>query len=688
VKAAIQYENRNKDIPPISGISGEEREKKGKQVSRKYLINKINYSNFQEQPLIARFLHKKYGRSFSMEVFVKPCMGNNIEVEWKEPECPEEPLNQLIFKDLFMKDGEQILVITAEEISVNQKGFSLKLPNSAFLYTDRAHSRYLCRENNATILQDGYSFSGTVKNFSPDAFAVAVETGPESSFKWLNPEGRIILSLENSVGILYSSECKIRKILSSEGKKSVIAEPKQSSIQRFKAKEFRAQRFTAQSPVHAVFHHPLTGFKTELKINDISGSGFSVLENSRISVLIPGLILQECALILPGGTRLPCIGQVIHKRTVPSEENNDLVQSGIAILDMQPGDHTILLNFIHQQRDSSAFISNRVDIDALWRFFFESGFIYPNKYAHFLDKKTDIKNTYVKLYTENPGIARHFINQENNTILGHMSMLRTYENTWLIHHHASSLSHNQNAGIKVLHQVGSFANNSHRIQSMHMDYLICFFRPENKFPAKVFGEIAHKINEPKSCSLDTFAYSHFQSAGYSKKCLDGSWTLDQTDPSDLLYMESYYERVSGGLMLDAFSLKEKTGKEPDLISEYTKAGFQRQIHLFSLKRNNELKAVFMVDLSEPALNMSDLTNCVKIFVTDGSDIERSHIFAALSCLQTYFPDGEMPFLINPFNFAREKNIAYEKEYILWVLNTDEGDKYFRHLKGLLKNAGY
>jgi hypothetical protein len=77
-------------------------------------------------------------------------------------------------------------------------------------------------------------------------------------------------------------------------------------------------------------------------------------------------------------------------------------------------------------------------MDALWNFFFDTGFIYPEKYAFFQANKEAIKKTYERLYSQSPHVARHFICQEKGAILGHMAMVRFYENSWLIHHHAAT----------------------------------------------------------------------------------------------------------------------------------------------------------------------------------------------------------------------------------------------------------
>jgi hypothetical protein len=71
-----------------------------------------------------------------------------------------------------------------------------------------------------------------------------------------------------------------------------------------------------------------------------------------------------------------------------------------------------------------------------------------------------------KLYNLNSQIARHFIYQEKGRILGHMSMLRFYANSWLIQHHAAKTSAGHKAGLMVLDQIGRMVTESHRLHSL------------------------------------------------------------------------------------------------------------------------------------------------------------------------------------------------------------------------------
>jgi len=263
-------------------------------------------------------------------------------------------------------------------------------------------------------------------------------------------------------------------------------------------------------------------------------------------------------------------------------------------------------------------------------------------------------------------------------------MLRYYKKTWLIHHHAARKSALNKAGLIVLDQIGRMGNNSHRLDSLHMDYLICYYRPENKFPSRVFGGAANSIHDPKGCSIDTFAYYHHQCNLTRVESLPESWQLTDVSEIDLLELENFYEHVSGGLMLDATDLKLNHLSIGKLSEEYERLGLKRERQLFALRQENQLKALVMVNLTDLGLNLSDLTNCIKIFVVDQKALSTNILNAALDVLATKFQKTNMPALLYPAAYADQQGIAYEKRYNLWAFSLQFSDQYFKYINRLLR----
>jgi hypothetical protein len=547
--------------------------------------------------------------------------------------------------------------------------------------------RHFCRGVKVQLIQNSVSFYGVLVDFSTASFRIEITAKPPQTFQWINPNIRVNLIFSDENEVLYSGECRIIKETDGHKAKNYVLEPVAYQIQRFKPKEFRSDRQKLVPSPTIIFKHPLIEKMINLKVTDLSGSGFAVEENRYEAVLLPGMIIPELEVNFTNSFSVKCKVQVVYRQLNGEEDAGNRVKCGMAILDMNIDDHGKLSALLHQAKDGNSYLCNRVNMDDLWDFFFESGFIYPQKYAFLEINKEQIKSIYKKLYTQNQNIARHFIYQEKGRIEGHVAMIRFYENAWLIHHHAAREPGIKRSGIAVLEQVGRFSNASHSLYSLHMDYLFCYFRPENRFPNRVFGGVAKEIKNPKVSSLDTFAYFHNQKGSTQELHLPKPWELIKTEPKDLMELEQYYEHKSGGLMLDALDMKAKTVDCDDLAKEYQQHGFKKERYLFSLKKDTGLIAVFMIDISDIGLNLSDLTNCIKVFVLDSNGLSKNILYLVLSSLSAKFEQNEIPVMIYPVSYAEMQSVPYEKLYQLWVLNTQYGDQYFRCLANMFKEIG-
>ena len=266
-----------------------------------------------------------------------------------------------------------------------------------------------------------------------------------------------------------------------------------------------------------------------------------------------------------------------------------------------------------------------------------------------------------------------------------MGMLRFYADTWLIHHHAAIKSAYNRGGIVVLNQIGRFVNDSHRLYSMHMDYLICYFRPDNKFPASVFGGVARNIGNPKGCSLDTFAYFHHRNDGQAPPPMPPAWILTPVQPDDFTELKNFYEQCSGGLMLDALTLTPDHATDSEALEEeFRQNGFFKKRYLYALKKNNRLKAVVLVDITDIGLNLSDLTSSIKTLVIEPTDLSGTILRTVFTLVAAKADRSDMPVLLYPADFADSHGLVYEKKYTLWALNMQFTDNYFKYLKRLLK----
>jgi len=670
-------------ISEIDGKPAEANEVVQQTVTRDHLVNKLNFINFQEGTVLVNFKHPKFDRIISLCAKPQPCLADTLDCVWVSPDGTRNKLKTYKFQDLHVPDGHKLLCVATDNARVTDTGIQLRLPESCLEFRTRERLRHYCTGIQAQLIQNSVVFTGSLIDFTAESFRVKVGVIPPQTFQWFNSKSAITVVFSTGAETLFAGECRIIRETLGQKTRTFVLESLKQSTHRFSPKKYRSSRYQLVPSPTVIFQHPLTQKMVSLNVVDLSGSGLSVEENKDMPVLLPGMMIPEMELIFASSFSIRCRSQVINKKVIQEDTEESEILCGLVFLDMEPGDHSRLLAILNQAKDRNSYVSNRIDPDTLWNFFFKSGFIYPKKYAFVQNNKEKIKAIYEKLYTQSPSIARHFVYQDNGRILGHMSMVRFFGNSWMIHHHAADKSANQ-AGIKVLSQIHHYLNDTYKIYSAHLDLVFCYFRPDNKFPLKVFGGAARYMKNLKSCSSDNNAYFHGQEIPNSDRDLPDHWKLVNTSTEDLLELETFYEHVSGGLMLNALGLEADMLDHDDVSNEYQRLGFKRERYLHSLKKDGKLKAVAMVNISDVGLNLSDLTNCINVIVVDPDDFPKEIFYIVLSMLSTKYEQTEMPILLYPLSYADSQEIHYDKQYTLWALNLQRFDDYLKFASRLLR----
>ena len=657
---------------------------KPKSIPKRFLVNKLNFLNFQDRTILVNLIHKKYGSLLSIPAKPLPCAGERLDCVWRETADPWI-INSHSFQNLFITDGKKCLLVDPELISIDENGISLLLPETCCESLSRKTKRQSCEGVEVQFIQNSAILRGSLLDCSPVSFRVQVTVPSAHAFQWINFNSPVNLQLHVNNEFLYSGECRIIRQTFNQTSGIFVLSPVHDRIQRYKPKKFRSTRYALIPAPNVVFVHPFTGRTSNLKTIDLSGSGFSVEESAANSMLFAGMIIPKLELNFAQSFRIKCRAQVVYRNTSINGEKEGLVKCGLAILDMDMEDHVRLSSLLHQVDNKNSYVCTSVDMDALWNFFFETGFIYPEKYAFFQTNKLEVKRLYEKLYNHNTGIARHFIHQEKGTIHGHISMVRCYENSWLIHHHAASKKESMKAGIMVLKQVSCYANDLHHLQSAQLKYLFSYYRPDNKFPNRVFGGFACELNDPRGMSLDKFAYFHYRQIKVNQGLLNGTWALTETRPEDFEELKQFYGHVSGGLMIDAFDLQPGVVPPDELAKEYQRLGFRKEKHLYSLLEGGELKALILANITDIGLNMTNLTNCVTVIIIDES-IPRLFIESALSQVAEEYEHLEMPVLMYPVSYVESVSLPFEKIYTLCILNLEYLDQYFKFCDSFFRSV--
>ena len=640
-------------------------------IDKKKLTNTLNYLHFKEDHLYVLLKHPQYEEGILVKAHPEPCLGDELFCHWNQAYSVYK-LEHYHFQYLVISHDQSIILVPARMLVTNSDGLTVQLPEQSFVISQRQAPRFPCQGVKAELWQNGFQAEGVLIDFGPHAFRIRVQSDSPSSFQWFNVAAPAIIRLSDDKDVFYSGNCNCMYQKQDGRSREVILTPTQDQIQRFKAKVLRNPRRQSSPPLHAIFEHPFIKKQVQREIFDISTTGFSVCDKSDEVVLIPGMIIPDMIITYAGILKIRCKAQVIYRK-----EGDDQVRFGLVILDMDLTNYNHLNQVLNNMHGADTGMLNEVNLDALWEFFFDTDFIYPKKYKIIQSFKDNFRDIYRRLYEGAPEIAKHFTYQINGRIYGHISMLRAYDRTWMVHHHAARPLGGKPIGLVVLKQLIYYLNDFRRVPSANMDFVITYFRPENKFPARVFGGFAKDHGHPQHCSLDLFTYLTYPT-GKTSKNLPPGWSLRACSASDLWEFEQFYRNHSGGLFWSILKRESRQNK-PSIEEVFAASGFIRRWQTFALTCIDQTKAFIIAEESDAGINLSNLLNGFKVFVVD-PDIHQDILFGAIAELTGHRSLESASLLIFPEDYAQRAGIGYEKkQYLLWILDTQFGNEYLEYL---------
>jgi hypothetical protein len=648
-------------------------------IDQEALTNTLNRIHFMNGNILLQLRDSKYDDSILVQAYPEPCFSNELTCRLLDENLTGFDIDSYKFQHIIIDDGQFMILAPAIAKETGKGYLKIQLPDISFIIGQRKARRYACRNINVELNQSGFVAVGEILDFSPLGFRIKVKPESPSSFQWFNSDAVSIIHLKQGKQVFFSCPCQCIRQENKLQDKEIVLAPTDEEICRFKKKQMRNPRQHLAPPPALIFNHPFIKKRIQLEVSNISTSGFSILEKTDEGILMPGMIIPELTINFAGALSINCSAQVIYRL----EEDQKRVRYGLAILDMNINAYTRLTHILSNTLDPNAYISSEVDMDALWEFFFDTGFIYPKKYRLIYSHRKDLKEIYRKLYQENPEIAKHFTYQKNGRIFGHISMVRAYEKAWMLHHYAARTKESRRAGFQVLKQIIYYLNDMHRLPSAKMDYSISYFRPDNKFSDRVFGGFTRDLKDPHGSSLDLFAYLPYTSLSLDIN-LPERWSLKESSTYDLWELGRFYNHYSGGLLLDALNLRQEDSGDESLEKVYSRLGFLRKRTVYSLTHDGDLNAVLIVNQSDLGLNLSELLNGIKILVTNPEDLPWKVLSVAISQLIGVYNMEKVPVMFYPMEYVEANDIPYEKKYYLWVMNVQYGNEYMEYIQRKLR----
>ncbi len=636
-------------------------------VRRKHIFNRINALHYHNSPLLIVLQHKQHDFRLFVKARPEPISGERALAHWIAEDNLPDNFNSFKLHKIILSTDHSSYEFLPEAYRLETWGITFTIPEHATEIELRKQIRYHCAGANikVTVSQNAIVFSGRMLDYSVNGILVQLDKKEGFSFSWLNENRAVILNILNNEDPVYTGEVK----LSPRARGQYLLFFDQDAVPRHVPRKYRSRRQQLTPSPDLVFDHPIINKKIRLKIFDLSSLGFSVEENASSASLLPGLLIRSATISLAGNINIKCMIQVIYVKT--KDDDPSIVRVGLTILNIDSHDHLKLISLVQQAKDSRAYISNQIDPSDLFDFFFETGFIYPNKYAELARKKDEIINAYMTLYKTGANISRHFVYQDTGKILGHFSALQVYRKTWFCQHHAAL--HDQKAGLRVVRAISEYVNDSYQLDPTNIEYIIGYYRNSNRFPKRYFGDYVDQLKDFNKTSLDWFSYiSEARRFADAPQTLAPGWGLEPAQKLDLVNFEGFYKKFSGGLLTKALDMSPENFDDTTLSATYKKNGLTRERKLFALRQQGRTIALIDVQSSNAGLNLSEITNAISVYMIESAPEHMAMV--GYSIRHFALNSGKMadPVMVYPNTYLKNCEFNSDKEYIMWTLNVPLG----------------
>ncbi|GEM_PF-2339603 len=439
-------------------------------------------------------------------------------------------------------------------------------------------------------------------------------------------------------------------------------------------------------------HSILQGYKFSGEVRYLSTSSVSFSVEKQDMPFVTGLILNDIYInIPPNDLKLKACIKITYCTPEKDSEGKRFVLLGKFL-----GMSIDLVKAVNRLKDGLVDLrlveAKREDFDQLMEFFFESGFIYSAKRKQLQKYAASVKRTNMKLLQSNGPIVKKVIFKDNREIKGHISALKFFDRTWLVHHMTTHNSPGTAIARAILTSMVNFFLDPSANRKVDTNFVTCYFQPTNLYPEMVFGEFKRMVSNPDICDmtdLDVCILISEKTEPKSKniknkiKCYEAK-TEDFVNLERLLISQKQYFLIR----IEGLTAEGMTKLE--ISAEYEKIGLYRKRRIFVAKNLENGEIVYAVcNYSSPGCNLSELTNSFRFYY---SETEPKNILDPVNALSEYvlstYQATEMnaPVLLLGTHQQIPDQFKKIRRYRYWFLDAAYFDLFLSVTESNLSNA--
>lgn len=425
---------------------------------------------------------------------------------------------------------------------------------------------------------------------------------------------------------------------------------------------------------------------------ELSSTGFSFAFDPSHDLFPPGTRLSEIHLSLDGRS-VPCSGSV--RNIGPVAGSPHLVRCGVVFDELAPADRMRLADAVMRYRYPGLVDGRELTFEELWGFFKETRFLYAQKLETLAAIQPEVERTFAALLGHSDRVFKSLIYREDRTPIGHLSCVRSYRKTWVIQHLAGFTRTRGKQAPQILN-----AGVAEYIEHNAIEYVKIYFRPENKWPSRVFGGFARKLSDPHRSDLRTFEHLVVPTnaeipAGETAAGI----RIVEAKGSDLAAVEHHYVAQGESLLIRSDDLTRSSLDLSDLDADFRMLGLSRRRVTLLAMRGDVPLGFALCELTSPGVNLSELFSSMRIAVFPPSGLdeaEKVRLEAATraellrASLELYRKNGR-PFAVAllPENDPGAAAIpsSSHKRYTCWTVHRPLYRLFCEHLERLYERLG-
>jgi hypothetical protein len=527
--------------------------------------------------------------------------------------------------------------------------------------------------------------SSILVNYSQHAIAIAI-----SRDQGLALPGDRVINLEihdkmgrpilRSSGAIARTDMKYRAAGSNTRTYLVVikSEKKPTGIVSDKVKLPRASRVCLlDDSAFILSKHPFfPAHEIRAQIADISPSGLSILIDHLRFPLMEGMILDKVKVQLPFHN-VSETSLLITRCQKLENENKFQYRLGTQFIDLSPQLHKSISQVVQNKTSPSLIDANSDDYEQLWEFFFETGFVYGDKRKQLQEYATKLFKTYSRILESNSPIVKKILFKENGTIKGHVSGIKFFDNAWLIQHlNALKANSTQSAAQAVIHCMADFFLETKVNNLIETSFITCYFRPDNLYPAIVFGETRNLANDRTICDIADLNFCTVAEVPQIQAVKSQQLEVNVAPASehDLLDLETLLIEQGKWQLVKLEGLEASRITQLKVSPEFEKIGLYRYRQVLVARSTSSSAIAYAVcNFASPGINLSELTNSFRIFYSRPTDPGNQILADRVSeTALSIYAETEMkyPVYLGPTNEPIPSQFEFKKIYSYWYFDTD------------------